>query len=272
MALRAFDVSLWGFFRIHGKDAKTFLQGLVTADLNKLDNGVCLPACVLTPKGLLVADCELYQETPETILAVTRPNAAIGFLSAFEKKIMLSDSTLKALRSQQAWLVIGEGFTLGLPWTRLGEPARLVLGVDPPEDAEFLTAEEFEALRVNAGFPWFGADMNADSLPLEARQDAAISMDKGCYMGQETVSRIVFRGHVNKILMGVRFAGEAPAAGSVVWRDGKEIGKVTSAAGSVGLAVAKYEDAVPGVKVTAADREGELFLFSSWPKPLSKPA
>ncbi len=270
MALRAYDVSLWGFFRIHGKDAKAFLQGLVTADLNTLTAGICLPACVLTPKGLLVADCELYQETPETLLAVTRPNAAIGFLTAFEKKIMLSESTLKALRSEQAWLIIGEGFDRGLPWTRLSEPARLLLGVDPPEEAEPLSDAEFEALRVESGFPWFGADMNAESLPLEARQDAAISMTKGCYMGQETVSRIVFRGHVNKILMGLRFSGEPAVAGSVVWRDGKEIGKLTSVSGSAGLATVRYEDAVAGVKVSAADCEGELFLFSAWPKPLSK--
>ena len=73
MALRALDVSLWGFFRFHGPDAKKFLQGLVSADLGKLAPGVCLPACVLTPKGLLVADCELYEETPESVLAVRKP-------------------------------------------------------------------------------------------------------------------------------------------------------------------------------------------------------
>ncbi len=269
MALRALDVSRWGFFRFHGLDAKTFLQGLVTADVNKLAPGVCLPACVLTPKGLLVADCELYEETPEIVLAVTRPDAAIGFLAAFEKKIMLSDSALKALRSQQAWLVVGEGFDRGLPWTRLGLPARLLLGVDPPEGVDFLTDKEFEALRVNAGFPWFGADMNAESLPLEARQEAAISMEKGCYMGQETVSRIVFRGHVNKCLMGLRFVGGVPAAGSIVLREGREIGHVTSAAGALGLGMIRYDDAVPGAKIAAEGREGELFIFSSWPKPLS---
>ncbi len=271
MALRALDISLWGFFRFHGPDAKKFLQGLVTADLGKLAPGVCLPACVLTPKGLLVADCELYEETPETILAVTRPQAAIGFLAAFDKKIMLSDSSLKALRPQQAWLVLGEGYEKGLPWPRLNEPARLVLGVDPPEGVGLMSDAEFESLRISQGFPWFGADMNAESLPLEARQDAAISMTKGCYMGQETVSRIVFRGHVNKILMGVSFASAAPAAGSVVLRDGKETGKITSASGSVALALVRHEDAQPGVAVTADGKAGELFLFSAWPKPLSKP-
>ncbi len=270
MALRAYDVSQWGFFRLHGPDAKTFLQGLVTADLAALAPGACLPACVLTPKGLLVADCELYEETPETILAVTRPNAAIGFLAALDKKIMLSNSALKALRSEQAWLVVGEGFDRGLPWTRLDEPARLLLGVDPPEDADFLSDAEFEALRVRSGFPWFGADMNAESLPLEARQDAAISMSKGCYMGQETVSRIVFRGHVNKILMGIRFTGEAAPAGAVVLRGEHAVGHVTSAAGAAALGVIRYDDAVAGVKITADGREGELFVFAAWPKPLSK--
>ncbi|MBI2788772.1 MAG: hypothetical protein HYX59_08835 [Elusimicrobia bacterium] len=271
MALRALDVSLWGFFRFHGPDAKKFLQGLVSADLGRLAPGVCLPACVLTPKGLLVADCELYEETPESVLAVTRPGAAIGFLKAFEKKIMLSDSSLKALRSERAWLVVGEGFDRGLPWPRLSEPARLLLGVDPPEDADLMSDAEFEALRLSSGFPWFGADMSEESLPLEARQEAAISMEKGCYMGQETVSRLVFRGHVNKILMGVRFAGEPAPAGAVVLRGDRAVGHVTSSLGGLGLALVRFDDAVPGVKVSAEGEDGELFLFSSWPKPLSKP-
>lgn len=270
MALRVLDVSLWGFIRIHGADAKKFLQGLVSADLGKLAPGACLPACVLTPKGLLVADCELYEETPETVLAVTRPAAAVGLLAALDKKIMLSDSTLKSLRSERAWLVVGEGYDRGLPWPRLGGPARLLLGVDPPPDADIMSEAEFEDLRVSAGFPWFGADMNAESLPLEARLDAAISMEKGCYMGQETVSRIVHRGHVNKILMGIRFAADAPAPGDVVLRSKHAVGLVTSAAGSVALAVIRHADAVAGVKVAAGGREGELFLFPSWPKPLSK--
>lgn len=269
-ALRAYDISRWGFFRFHGSDAKKFLQGLVSADLDKLLPGVCLPACVLTPKGLLVADCELYEETPETVLALTRPGAAQGFFAAFEKKIMLSHSTLKVLQVTPAWLILGAGYDHGLPWNRCNEPARLLLGVDPPSGADVLSETEFQDLRISAGFPWFGADMNAESLPLEARQDSAISMDKGCYMGQETVSRIVFRGHVNKILMGIRFESGVIAPGTLVLRDGREIGQVKSVAGAVGLASIRYDDARAGLKVSVADNNAEMFLFSAWPKPISK--
>ena len=271
MTLRAFPVSDWGFFRFAGADAKDFLQGLVTADMKKLAPGVCLPACVLTPKGLLVADCELYEEAPGIVLAVTRPAAAVGFLNAFSKKIMLSSSELKPLRSQTAWLVLGEGFSEGLPWNRMGEPGRLLLGVDPPTEAELLSPEAFHARRVAAGFPWFGLDLDGDTLPLEGRQEDAISLDKGCYMGQETVSRVVYRGHVNRVLMAL--GARAPLAeGASVLRGGKDVGRVTSAAGPAGLAMIRYADALAGETVEAGGVPAVLAIPAAWPKPLSKAA
>lgn len=251
MALRAFDVSDWGFLRFHGPDVREFLQGLTTADLRTLSPDAMLPACVLTPKGLMVADCELYEEAPQTVLAVTRPAAAPGLRAAFETKILLSRSTFEALRPR-AWLVIGAGPARGLPWPRLAEPARLLIGADPPEGAELISPAEFEALRVAAGLPWFGVDIDAQTLPLEARQRAAISLDKGCYMGQETVSRQVRRGHVNRLLVALRFEGPAPAAGAALTRDGREAGRVTSAAGAFGLGMVRSEDAAPGTRLDAA--------------------
>ncbi|OGS42554.1 MAG: hypothetical protein A2506_09890, partial [Elusimicrobia bacterium RIFOXYD12_FULL_66_9] len=236
MGLRAYDVSEWGFFRFSGPDAKTFLQGLVTADVRKLSTAVMLPSCVLTPKGLMVADCELYEETEMSVLVVTRPAAAVGLLKAFEKKVMLSKSAMRVL-SGRAWLVIGDDGSRGLPWTRLQEPARLLIGADPPEEAEILSEPEFEVLRVASGLPWFGADMDDSTLPLEARQEAAISLEKGCYMGQETVSRIVHMGQVRKILMGLRLSEGRASVDSVVLRDGREVGKVTSSAGGLSLAM-----------------------------------
>jgi tRNA-modifying protein YgfZ len=267
MALRAFEVSDWGFFRFAGPDAKEFLQGLVTADLRKLGPGVCLPFCVLSPKGLLVSDGELYEEAPGIVLAVTRPAGAVGFLAAFEKKIMLSNSTLKVLRAQSAWLVIGAGYEAGLPWPRLTEPARLLLGGDPPAEAELLTPGEFHAVRVASGFPWFGTDMDADSLPLEARQEAAVSLDKGCYMGQETVARIVFRGRLNKRLAGLHFEYDAPPPGTAVSVAGAEAGRVSSAAGRWALATLSAEAAEPGGRASAAGLDAEVVAFPSWPKP-----
>ena len=269
MGLRAFPVVDWGFFRFHGPDVVEFLQGLVTADLKKLAPDVCLPACVLTPKGLLVADCELYMEGPGVILAVTRPAAAEGFHQAFEKKIILSNSKFERL-SPRAWMFLGAGYERGLPWPRLGEPARLVLGVDPPSDAEILSDDAFQALRVAAGLPWFGADLDAQTLPLEGRQETAISVDKGCYMGQETVSRIIYRGHVNRCLMGIRFLEGAPPVKAVLFRDGREIGVVTSVSGSTGMGMVRYDDASAGTKITADGHDGELFIFGTWPKTLSK--
>lgn len=270
MGPRAFSISDWGFFRFRGPDVKDFLQGLVTADVRALSPGKCLPACVLTPKGLLAADAELYEEGPGSVLAATRPAAAAGFQAVFEKRIMLSRSQLERV-SPRAWLVIG-GDGRGLPWPRLREPARLVLGADPPADAEPLSAEAFHALRVASGFPWFGADLDEATLPLEARQEAAVSLDKGCYMGQETVARVAYRGHVNRLLMGARFPGGAPAPGSALLKGGREVGRLTSSAGETALGFARREDAVAGAAVSAAGRAGELFVFPSWPPTLERSA
>jgi folate-binding protein YgfZ len=258
MGLRAFDVSTWGFVRFNGPDAKDFLQGLVTADMKKLVPGAMLPACVLTPKGMLVADVELYEETPETVLAVVRPGAVIGFLKTFTKMMALSRSTMKCLRTETAWLVIGEGYALGLPWTRLSEPARLLLGVDPPPNAELILPGDFDALRLAAGFPWYGQDMDETTLPLEARQDAAISLDKGCYMGQETVSRIVHRGHVNRRLARLKFPGQAPVFGCIVADAAGEVGRITSSAGPYALAMLRFDAAKPGTKLSSAGSNGEV--------------
>lgn len=269
MSLRAYDVSEWGFFRFSGPDAQTFLQGLVTADVRKLAAGIMLPSCVLTPKGLLIADCELYEEAAMSVLVVTRPAAAVGLLKTFEKKVILSKSTMRVL-SGRAWLVVGDGYERGLPWTRLSEPARLLIGADPPEEADILSEPEFEVLRVASGFPWYGSDMDDSTLPLEARQEAAISLDKGCYMGQETVSRIVHMGEVKKILIGLHLAGGRAPVGSAVLRDGREVGKITSSAGGVALAMIAAADAVAGAKIEAGGHDGELVVFDSWPKSLSR--
>jgi folate-binding protein YgfZ len=119
--------------------------------------------------------------------------------------------------------------------------------------------EAFEVARIEAGFPEWGVDMSEDTLAQEANLDdlGAISYSKGCYVGQEVVARIHFRGHVNKTLRRIRFDGDRvpPSGAELVDASGKTAGDVRSAAlspraGGVGIAMVRREVGA-GAAVTA---------------------
>jgi len=96
-------------------------------------------------------------------------------------------------------------------------------------------AAEGVELRVEAGRPEFGVDMDADTIPLEAGiEHRAISFTKGCYVGQEVIIRVLHRGHgrVARRLVGLNVAGPVPARGAKLYAGDREIGMVTSAADS----------------------------------------
>ncbi|MGH7361444.1 MAG: YgfZ/GcvT domain-containing protein, partial [Candidatus Methylomirabilales bacterium] len=115
----------------------------------------------------------------------------------------------------------------------------------------------FETLRVEAGTPWYGLDFDENNLPQEAGlETTAISFSKGCYIGQETVARIHFRGHVNRRLTGLALQGEGlPARGSRVLKGETEVGRVTSAVHSphrgtpAALALLRREVGEPGTSL-----------------------
>ena len=103
-----------------------------------------------------------------------------------------------------------------------------------------VTEADVETVRIESGRPRFGADMDADTIPLEAGiEDRAISRSKGCYVGQEVIVRVQDRGHgrVARRLVGLTFAAgvAVPAPGTAIAADGKPIGRVTSAALSPSL-------------------------------------
>lgn len=104
-----------------------------------------------------------------------------------------------------------------------GEPERLGLHLIGPAGtvaaaadrlraagAALLSEEEAEVLRVEAGVPRYGLDMDEERLPLEARLDDAVSFQKGCYLGQEVIARVTARGHINRKLVGLRFSEALP--------------------------------------------------------------
>jgi folate-binding protein YgfZ len=97
------------------------------------------------------------------------------------------------------------------------------------------TPQTLEAARIEAGYPIFGIDMSTDTIPLEAAiEDRAISLTKGCYVGQEVIIRVLHRGHgrVARKLVGLHVEGAVPPHGAKIFAGDREIGFVTSAAHS----------------------------------------
>jgi folate-binding protein YgfZ len=128
--------------------------------------------------------------------------------------------------------------------------------------------ELFDALRIEAGRPAFGVDMTEDTIPLEAGLlERAISTTKGCYVGQEIIIRVLHRGggRVAKRLVKLRFdpaADTPPAAGTLLFDDAREVGRVTSAAVSpsqarvIALGYVHRDHAEPGMRVSLAPGAG----------------
>jgi tRNA-modifying protein YgfZ len=133
---------------------------------------------------------------------------------------------------------------------------------------EEVSRETAEVLRVEGGRPSFRIDMDTDTIPLEAGiEGRAISFTKGCYTGQEVITRVLHRGHgrVARKLVGLLFDGDlVPAAGDVLYADAEEIGRVTSAVRSpalgraIALGYVRREWIRPGTPVAAAHSDGRI--------------
>lgn len=134
--------------------------------------------------------------------------------------------------------------------------------------AEPVGSETFETLRIEAGLPRYGIDMDETNVVSETGLDDAVSFTKGCYIGQEIIARIKYRGHVAKRLAGLVIEGSGiPERGAKISVSDKEIGRVTSATLSpvlkspIALGYVKYDYLAPGTEMKigeAAARVVEL--------------
>jgi len=120
-------------------------------------------------------------------------------------------------------------------------------------------AEALEILRVEAGVPRLGCELDESVLPAEARLERAVSTTKGCYTGQEVVARMASRGRVGHLLVGLGASGEPPRVGSDVCAEGSRIGEVTSAcvspvAGAIALGFVRTAYAEPGTELVVDGR------------------
>jgi glycine cleavage system T protein len=159
-----------------------------------------------------------------------------------------------------------DGYDLVVPQERLAEfwgallVAGAVLGIRP------VGWEAFNANRIEAGIPLYGIDMDENNLLLEAGLLSAVSFTKGCYMGQEIVARATYRGQVNWKLSGLLLPDSVPLTGrTVVQKDGKEVGRVTSSTYSpalnraIAMGYLRREVLEPGTLIQV-DRAGDSII------------
>ena len=255
-------------FDLSGSGALACMQGLLTNDLEKPGDGALAYGALLTPKGMIIADGwagrrgELVRFTTS---AEGRERTALILQRSIPPRLARTvdrSGELRVLRlSGPAALAIAEAARLAIPHA----PGRVVLDDEvevgrASEGAPFTfqwigSAPALEILsrrlvaagavegdpaalqlaRIEAGWPSLASEVDDKTLPQEIRYDeiGGVSYTKGCYTGQETVSRVHFRGHPNRGLRGVHLAGEPPAE----WRTAqpvhlgdKEVGRLTSVA------------------------------------------
>ena len=239
------------FVRVAGPDAEDFLQRMVSNDVSA---DVC-EALLLTPKARVIAPLVVVRGGPEDFLLLTEPGLgdvvrATLLRSRFAAKVEIE------LEEHRSVVVLGER-TGGVPNSDYGEPAVEVLDSElEPNVAPY----ELERLRVEAGIPAWGKEIDDRVLPAEAGlTERAVSFTKGCYPGQEPIARLHHRGHVNRRLRVLEVESAAP--GDEVMYEDKTVGRVTSAVPGFALAYVRREVPAEAV-VTVAGLPARLVVHS----------
>jgi folate-binding protein YgfZ len=281
-----FDRSERGKLALTGADAKAFLQGQVSNDVERLVPGSGCYAAFLTPKGKMLGDLRVLDTGSELLLDTERValqplfnlirRFSLGYDVVLHKRTL--ECGLLSLVGPLADEVVERAYRDGVPASEehshvpCGElrAIRTDVGIDLLCDAAALAAVRdaavgagaaevseaaVECLRIERGRPRYGVDLDEGVIPQEAGLNArAVSFTKGCYVGQETVARLHYRGKPNRHLRGLR--GEtAIAPGTDLTLAGRPVGQVTSSAvsprfGAIALALVRRE-AEPGEAVEA---------------------
>lgn len=269
-----------GILAISGPDARAFLQGLVSNDVEKVDERHAVWAAFLTPQGKYLHDFFLAQDADGTLLL----EGERGRLDDLRKRLTLYKLRSKAEIADRSddFLVaavfgVDAGAALGLDGSDAGTATDFAGGIAfvdprlaeagtravlPTEngrqallDAGLAEAgrDTYDRHRLVLGLPDGSRDLVAEkSILLESGFDELHGVDwnKGCYLGQELTARTKYRGLVKKRLVPVAIDGTAPEPGTDVIADGKAVGEMRSAAGGVGLALLRLD--------ALADEAGEL--------------
>ena len=264
-----------GVLKVEGKDARKYLNGLITSDMGKVTHETPCFAALLSPQGKIIVDFMVVGNAPpdEERFFLDCPRALstalverLGFYR-LRAKVVIADcsDTLGVVAFWDG--AAPAGFGVPYPDPRLPEMGLRCIAPPHPADAAGAFAA-YEAHRIALGVPAGGLDFAyGDAFPHEADMDQLHGVDfqKGCFVGQEVVSRMEHRASVRTRVVPVAFEGVQPAAGSAVTADGKPVGTMGSAAAGRGLAMLRLD------RVDEALGRGDKLLADGTALRLAKP-
>jgi folate-binding protein YgfZ len=229
------------FVRVAGPDAEDYLHRMLSNDVAALAVGESCQALLLTPKARVIAPLRVLRRAPDDFLLLTEPELGETLRAALVRMRFAAKAEIE-LEEHTSTLVFGGGE--GIPNDDYGEAAVEVLDADLEPT---LADDALERLRIRAGTPRFGREIDDRVLPAEAGLvERAVSLTKGCYPGQEPIARLHHRGHANRGLRVLAVEGEELPEPDAELRLGeKAVGRVTSSVrtedGIVALAYVRTE-------------------------------
>jgi folate-binding protein YgfZ len=272
-----------GVIKVAGDGARDFLHGLITADMLKLVPGTARFAALLTPQGKIIADF-FVTEAPAPdgggfFLDVERALCAsvVAKLNIYKlrAKVMIEDlsAVLGVLAVWDGSGTTKQGLSFADPrlpalGSRIMLPPHLAATAAAEVGAALVDAQAYEAHRIALGVPQGGRDFGyGDAFPHEADMDQLGGVDfaKGCYVGQEVVSRMEHRGTARNRAVPVRYDGAAPLAGAAVTAGDRPVGTIGSAAAGRAIALLRLD------RVGEALSQGETLAAGGTPLHLVKP-
>lgn len=245
---------------VSGADRGSWLQGLVTNDVASLPAGEARYAAYLTPQGRMIADMNIVAHGDRLLLDVPAPLASVLREKLenliFSEDVQITDESGRVL----VWTIVNDQFHDVVAETLPAEFKSL------PE----IDLDTFDVIRIERGIPKFLADMDEETIPLEAGiEDRAISFNKGCYVGQEVIVRVTTRGAGRVAKRLVKWhaddsASVVPMPESRMFSFDRDIGRVTSSAFSpslnkvVGLGYVHRDFVEPGTEITIVWNEARI--------------
>jgi tRNA-modifying protein YgfZ len=281
-----------GVVKVAGDGARNFLHGLVTADILKLTPGAARFCALLTPQGKIIADFIVAEKAAAQsgsadggfFLDIPRPLRATLTeklnLYKLRAKVLVEDlsetlGVLAAWDGQNATQTRSTKYGLSYADPRLPAlglrvmvPPHLAAAAAAELGAQLVAADDYEAHRIALGLPSGGVDFAyGDAFPHETDMDqlGGIDFEKGCYVGQEVVSRMQHRGTARTRAVPVRYDGTAPQAGSAITAGERPLGTMGSARGGRGVALLRLD------RVDEALSEGQGISAGGIPIHLVKP-